>query len=225
MTDHPVATGYLDDVYSERFSDAEVARRDALWRENVHDLRRWIPRDAAVLDVACDRGHFIRSVDARERWATDLRDMRAAVGDGVRFVQSDGLLLLEHLPRDHFDVVFMSNDLEHLPDSDAVMTQLRVARALLKPGGRVMILQPNIKLVGGAYWDFIDHKVPLTEKSLQEAVELAGLTTEKVIVRFLPYTTKGWEGTRPWMVRWYLRLPIAWRLLGKQTLYIARRPA
>jgi SAM-dependent methyltransferase len=228
VTDRPVATGYLDDVYAERFPDAEVAKRDALWKENVRFLRRWIRRDSAVLDIACDRGHFIGNVEARERWATDLRDMRAQVGEGIRFVQADGLSLLEHLPRDHFGVIFMSNYLEHLPNSDAVMEQLRVARALLKPGGRLMILQPNIRLVGGAYWDFIDHKVPLTEKSLAEAVELAGLETEKVIVRFLPYTTKarlGRVGARPWMVRWYLRLPIAWRLFGKQTLYIARRAA
>jgi SAM-dependent methyltransferase len=228
VTDRPAPTGYLDDVYAERFPDAEVAKRDRLWKENVRFLRRWIATDSVVLDIACDRGHFIRNVDARERWATDLRDMQAHVGARIRFVQADGLSLLDHVPRGHFDVIFMSNYLEHLPSSDAVIEQLRVARQLLKPGGRVMILQPNIRLVGGAYWDFIDHKVPLTEKSLREAAELAGLTTEKVIVRFLPYTTKdrvGRLGTRPWMVRWYLRLPILWRFLGKQTLYIAVRGA
>ena len=225
MTDRPVAPGYLDDVNAERFPDAQIAKRDALWRENIRYLRRWIPPDSVVLDIASDRGHFIRNVEARERWATDLRDMRAQVGEGIHFVQADGLSLLDHQPRDHFDVVFMSNYLEHLPHADAVLEQLRVARQLLRPGGRLIVLQPNIRLVGGAYWDFIDHKVPLTEKSLREAAELAGLATEKVIVRFLPYTTKGRLGTRPWMVRWYLRLPIAWLLLGKQTLYIARRPA
>jgi SAM-dependent methyltransferase len=224
MTDRPVATRYLDDVYAERFPDAQVARRNALWRENVRYLQRWIPADSVVLDIACDRGHFIRNVAARERWATDLRDMGAQLGQDVRFVQADGLSLLDHLPRDHFDVVFMSNYLEHLPDADAVVQQLRVARELLRPGGRLIVLQPNVRLVGGAYWDFIDHKVALTEKSLREAAELGGLLTEKVIVRFLPYTTKGRLGTRPWMVRWYLRLPLAWLFLGKQTLYIARRP-
>ena len=224
MTDRPVAAEFLDDVYAERFPDTELARRDALWRENIRYLQRWIPADSVVLDVASDRGHFIRNVEARERWATDLRDTRAYVGEGIHFVQADGLSLLDHLPHDYFDVVFMSNYLEHLPSADAVLEQLRVACALLRPGGRLIVLQPNIRLVGGAYWDFIDHRVPLTEKSLREAAELAGLRTEKVIVRFLPYTTKGRVATRPWMVRWYLRLPIAWLLLGKQTLYIARRP-
>ena len=53
---------------------------------------------------------------------------------------------------------------------------MRAVARLLKPGGRVMVLQPNIRLTGPAYWDFIDHKVALTEKSLVEAAELAAST-------------------------------------------------
>ena len=52
------------------------------------------------------------------------------------------------------------------------------------------MLQPNIRLTGAAYWDFIDHKVALTERSLVEAAELCGFETERLIKRFLPYTTK-----------------------------------
>jgi SAM-dependent methyltransferase len=223
VNDGGVTPAFLDDVYGERFSDAEAAAKDGLWREVVRYLARFIPPQSAVLDVACDRGYFIRHVVARERWATDLRDMSADVGPGIEFVQADGLALLDHLPASHFDVVFMSNYLEHLANPEAVTTQLAVARDLLRPGGRVVILQPNIRLTGGAYWDFIDHKVALTDRSLAEAAEIAGLVTERVIVRFLPYTTKGRTEVPPWVVRAYLRLPIAWRFLGQQTLFIARR--
>jgi SAM-dependent methyltransferase len=225
VTDGGVTPAYLDDVYGERFSDADAAAKDGLWREVVRYLGRFIPAESAVLDLACDRGYFIRHVVARERWATDLRDMSAHIGPGVRFVQADGLELLDHLPAGHFDVVFMSNYLEHLASAEAVTNQLAVARGLLRPGGRVVILQPNIRLTGGAYWDFIDHKVALTDRSLAEAAEIAGFVTERVIVRFLPYTTKGRRSVPPWVVRAYLRLPIAWRFLGQQTLFIARRPA
>jgi SAM-dependent methyltransferase len=219
------AATVLDRVYADRFSDAEALAKDGLWREVVRYLNAWIPRDAAVLDIGCDRGYFIRNVIARDAWATDIRDMSAHVGPDAHFVRADGLKLLDHLPRDHFDVIFMSNYLEHLPSAQAVIDQLAVARELLRPGGRVVILQPNIRLVGGAYWDFIDHKVPLTEHSLQEAADITGLDTEHVIVRFLPYTTKGRLGGKPWLVRAYLKVPLAWRVLGRQTLFIARRPA
>ena len=66
----------------------------------------------------------------------------------------------------------------------------------MQPGGRVIVLQPNIRLVGNAYWDFIDHHVALTEKSLEEAAELAGLRTVEIIPRFMPYTTKSRLPTR-----------------------------
>ena len=98
----------------------------------------------------------------------------------------------------------MSNYLEHLASADAVVSQLKVVRDVLRPGGRVIVLQPNIRLVGGAYWDFLDHKTPLTERSLEEAAQTAGLETERLITRFLPYTTKSRFPQRGWLVRGYL---------------------
>jgi SAM-dependent methyltransferase len=210
-------------VYSGRFSDDDDARKDRIWQEIARFLQRFVPADAAVLDLACDRGHFIRNVRARERWASDLRDVSAHLPADVRFVHSDGLALADRLPAEHFDVVFMSNYLEHLATGDAVVEQLEVARALLRPGGRAIVLQPNIRLTGNRYWDFIDHKTALTERSLVEAGTLARLETEELIVRFLPYTTKSRLPQTPTLVRAYLAFRPAWRLLGRQTLYVGRR--
>jgi len=214
-----------DEVYSNRFSDADASEKHALWSVLGRYLQRYVPEDAVVLDLACDRGYFIEHIDARERWATDLRDMSAHLSSDVTFVQSDGLELAHALPLASFDVVFMSNYLEHLPSGDAVVAQLQVVAELLRPGGVAIVLQPNIRLLGGAYWDFIDHKVALTEASLVEAAELAGLETVRVVKRFLPYTTKGRLPLSPFLVRTYLALKPAWLLLGKQTLFIARRPS
>jgi len=213
-----------EDVYARRFPDPEVRQKDRIWREITRWLSRYVPGNAVVLDLACDRGYFIRHVIARERWATDLRDVSADLGDGIRFVRSDGLRLREALPAASFDVVFTSNYLEHLAGPDAVVEQLTVVRDLLRPGGTAIVLQPNVALVGGAYWDFIDHRVALTDRSLVEAAELAGLRTRQVIRRFLPYSTKGRLPAYPALVRAYLALPPAWLLLGKQTLYVGERP-
>jgi hypothetical protein len=87
----------------------------------------------------------------------------------------------------------------------------------------VVILQPNIRLAGAAYWDFIDHRTPLTERSLAEAAEIAGFRTVAVITRFLPYTTKSRLPSHPLLVRGYLAFPPVWRLLGRQTLYVGER--
>jgi ubiquinone/menaquinone biosynthesis C-methylase UbiE len=213
----------LDAVYGRRFDDADEAGKQAVWQEVTRYLQRFVDPGSVVLDLACDRGHFIRFIRAREKWATDLRDVSAHLGGDVRFVQGDGLALAGLLPQAHFDVVFMSNYLEHLPSGEAVIEQFRVVRELLRPGGRAIVLQPNIRLVGGRYWDFIDHTVALTERSLAEAAELAGLTVDRTIVRFLPYTTKSRLPQSRRLVRAYLACRPAWALLGRQTLFVARR--
>jgi SAM-dependent methyltransferase len=211
-------------VYEHRFSDEDAVEKQALWKVIGSYLQRYVDEGAVVLDLACDRGYFISNIRAGQRWATDIRDVSAYLPPDVRFVQGNGLTLDSVLPTASFDVVFTSNYLEHLASGDDVVQQLRVAHALLRPGGTVIVLQPNVRLLGGAYWDFIDHKVALTERSLEEAGELAGLETTRMIKRFLPYTTKGRLPLSPLLVRSYLAFRPAWLLLGKQTLYIARRP-
>jgi 2-polyprenyl-3-methyl-5-hydroxy-6-metoxy-1,4-benzoquinol methylase len=213
----------LKEIYGHRFSRRDAARKDAIWKEVTRHLQRYIPEQSVVLDLACDRGDFIRNIRAVEKWASDLRDVRNALPFDVRFVQANGLELDKAAPHAHFDLVFMSNYLEHLPTPESVIEQLSVVHRLLKPTGRVMVLQPNIRLVGGRYWDFIDHSVALTEKSLEEAAQLAGFRSRHVITRFLPYSTKSRLPQNRRLVRLYLAFPPAWRVLGKQTLYIGEK--
>ena len=214
----------LKEVYDLRFDAKDRAAKDAIWRELGRFLQRYIEPDARVIDIACDAGYFIRNVRARERWATDIRAVESELPPDVRFVRASGLELARVLTNDHFDVAFFSNYLEHLPSTEAVLEQLKVAYALLKPGGRVVILQPNIRLVGGRYWDFIDHQTALTEKSLAEAARMAGFRTREVIARFLPYTTKSRMPQHPKLVRAYLAFRPAWLVFGKQTLYVGEKP-
>jgi SAM-dependent methyltransferase len=213
----------LPELYDSRFDEREVSARGAVWREIVGYLQRYIDRDAPVLDIACDRGHFIRWVAASERWASDIRDVESQLPEDVRFIKGSGLHLAGMLPTGYFGTVFMSNYLEHLEGPEAVVEQFRIVRALLRPDGRVVVLQPNIRLVGPRYWNFIDHRMALTDRSLLEAAELAGLRAERLVTRFLPYSTKGRLPTHPWLVRAYLRVKPAWLLLGRQSLFVGIR--
>ena len=215
----------LDRIYHRRFGEEDARGKERVWKEIGRYLQRWVPADGRVLDVAADRGYFIRHITAAERWATDLRDVSASLGPDVRFIQVDGLSLSDAVPRDYFDVVFVSNYLEHLPNREAVIAQLVQIRGVLKHDGRLIVLQPNIRYVGAAYWDFIDHHVALTDRSLIEAATAAGFVVERLIPRFLPYTTKSRLPQSSWLVRGYLRFSPAWRVMGKQALLIARPSA
>ena len=93
----------------------------------------------------------------------------------------------------------------------------------LRPGAGIIAMGPNIRYLPGKCWAFYDHHLALTESSLSEVMPETGFTIEERIPRFLPYTTSG-NAERPvWMLRWYLKLPLAWPLFGKQFLVVARK--
>src|SRR5207247_4953198 len=138
--------------YDVRFDERDRAAKDAIWKELGKFFQRYITPGARVIDIACDEGYFIRNVQARERWATDIRAVEASLPRDVRFVRASGLDLANVITNDYFDRAFFSNYLETLPSPEASLHQLRVAFALLKPGVRARILQPNIRRVGDACW-------------------------------------------------------------------------
>jgi len=112
-----------------------------------------------------------------------------------------------------------------LPDKNVLSEFLDQTRMALKAGGRYIVLGPNLRYLPGKYWDFYDHHLGLTHLSLSEALRLKGFEIETCIDRFLPYTTQGALPTHPLLVKAYLKIPPAWKLLGKQFLIIAKKPS
>ena len=135
-----------------------------------------------------------------------------------------GCELSSALPADHFDVVFMSNYLEHLPSSDAVVRQLD--RGARRSSSRAAGSSCSSRTSGSSAaptGTSSTTRSPLTDRSLAEAAEVAGFQVERMIPRFLPYTHQEPAAAAPALVRAYLRFPPAWRLMGKQALMVARR--
>ncbi|GAB6052584.1 hypothetical protein JCM17960_14040 [Magnetospira thiophila] len=221
MAENPAPLA-LDQIYQNRFDAEDRVAMRAVWRVLVdHFFQRWVKPTDAVLDVGAGLCNFINQVKAARRVAMDADPTTGSRCDpGVAFIHAQSLEACQEAGP--FDVVFMSNLLEHLPSGEAVLEYLRETRRLLKPGGRVMILQPNFALVGAAYFDFIDHKTILTDKSLVEALELSGFEVEYLKRRFLPYTSKSSIPRAPWMVRLYLALPPVQFLMGQQSFVVAR---
>ena len=93
---------------------------------------------------------------------------------------------------------------------------------MLKPKGHFIALGPNIKYAYKVYWDYFDHYLPLSDRSMVEGLELNGFQLEEVIPRFLPFTMRGSMPSHPALVRLYLAIPLAWRIMGEQFLIVAR---
>jgi SAM-dependent methyltransferase len=179
-----------------------------------------------VMDVGAGLGEFLRHIRCGKRIAVDVSPMRGrTLPAGTVEVIAPSHRLAEHVPADSVDVAFCSNFFEHLPDKDTFLATMSAIRKVLKPGGRLLVLQPNIRVLGGQYWDFVDHHLPLTDRTLVEASLMLGFEVEEIVPRFLPYTTRSRLPQAPWLVRLYLLCRPAWWLFGGQAWLVARKPA
>lgn len=211
-------------VYQERWEAGELEKVSRVWEVLTRSFfQKLVDEDARVLDIGCGFCHFLNHIKAREKVGVDANPAAGNyAAKDVTFIHSDDLSL-GMLANEYFDCVLLSNFLEHLNSGDQVVALLGRVRELLKPGGKIIILQPNFRLLGPAYFDFIDHKTILTDKSLEEALSISGFKIKRKIIRFLPYTTKSKLPQSPFLVRLYLLLRPVWLLMGKQSLFIATR--
>lgn len=121
------------------------------------------------------------------------------------------------------DIVFISNLFEHLNSREEILKVLNESYRILKSNGIIIILQPNINYIGTKYWDFFDHKIALSDKSLAEALRFSNFKILKLLPRFLPYTTKSGLPKWPFLVKLYLKYRLLWNLFGQQCLIIAEK--
>lgn len=214
----------LRKVYSHRFSQNELENKKVLWKTLCERVfQKYVPRDGTVLDLGAGYCEFINNIAAREKIAVDLNpELGSYADEGVRAINADSRSI-NMIASATVDTVFTSNFFEHLGSPEALLETLAECRRLLKPDGTVVVLMPNIRNLPGKYWDFLDHRLPLTHRSLVEALELTGYRAVLVYPKFLPYTVNDSRlPVRSWLVRTYLALRPAWWLLGKQMLVVAK---
>jgi len=214
----------LKEQYQARFSKIEPYR-DGLWKILTKNFfQRYINESDRVLDLGAGWGEFINNINAKEKIALDLNpDTKDKLKNNIEFVSQD---CTEPWPEPikGLDVIFSSNFLEHLPDKSAIEKSLSQAWNALKPGGKIILVGPNIKYVPGAYWDFWDHHVAISDNSICEALVLSGFEIQHQKGKFLPYTMSNGITPPLFFVAVYLKLPFLWNFVGKQFLVIATKP-
>jgi ubiquinone/menaquinone biosynthesis C-methylase UbiE len=170
--------------------------------------------------VAAGHCEFINNIEAGRRLAVDLNPAvleHAADGVEAYVVRSTDMSPVFDASVDR---VFVSNFFEHITRDDIEAT-LGEIRRVLRPDGKLLVLQPNIRYCARDYWMFFDHITPIDDRALVEAFAAAGFRVELNHPRFLPYTTKSRLPSTDRLVRLYLRSPWAWRILGAQAFMVA----
>ena len=210
------------DFYRIRFSRNEVYSRNLLWVYLCEKFfQKYIDKDSTVMDIGAGYCEFINNISCKNKIAVDINS------DTKKYADKDVLVIdstAEKIPSKYnnkIDVVFMSNFLEHIEGKDEVLVILRRVQKLLKKGGKLLILQPNIDLVKTRYWDFFDHKVQLNLPSLTEGLNWSGFEIKHSVKRFLPYTTKLGLPQDVFLLKIYLFIPSFLRPFAGQSFVYA----
>ena len=196
-------------------------RRGVLWKVLVESVfQKQIPANGVVLELGAGYGDFINSVKAGRRIAVDCwPDFKTHLAPGVEALVTD-VTRLDAVPDNVVDYVFASNCFEHV-SQEGLISCLAQLRKKMKPGARLVILQPNFKYCYREYFDDYTHIAIYTEKSLCDLLAANGFRIERCEPRFLPLTIKSRFPVHPLLIRLYLASPF--KPLGKQMLVCAIR--
>lgn len=209
-------------LYDWRFDPAERRAKDRVWRILCQDFfQRYVRPSDTVLDLGAGFCEFINHIQCAAKIALDAEEHVHRYANPDVEVHRGMAHELSWRPDASVDVVFASNVFEHMLGKEDLLKTLREAHRVLRPDGRMLILQPNIRYAYDVYWDFLDHHLPLSHISMVEALQICGFRALEERPRFLPYTTKDRLPSWPILVKLYLRVPLAHRLLGKQMFILA----
>jgi len=216
----------LTSLYRFRFKEADLPGKMRIWQTLCKGFfQQFVAAESTVLDVACGYGEFINNIRARRKLAIDLNsDTKRFLGSDVEYYETRADEMTG-IASDAVDVAFTSNFLEHLESKTACDSVLREVLRVLRPGGKFIVMGPNIRYLAAQYWDFYDHHLALSHLSLEEGLAINGFRVTRNIAKFLPYTTRSALPQHPLLVSAYLKVPLAWPILGKQFLLVAEKPA
>jgi SAM-dependent methyltransferase len=215
----------LQRIYEARFAGT-AAYRKRVWQVLVRAFfQKFVKSTDTVLDLGCGYGEFINEVRCAKKLAMDLNpDAQRHLDSSVQFLHQDCATRWQVEP-ESLNVVFTSNFFEHLPDKASLGRTLDEIFRGLAHGGRLIALGPNVRYLPGAYWDFWDHHLPLTEVSLGEGLTNRGFEVIKSVDRFLPYTMVKAREYPQSLIKIYLAMPGLWPLFGNQFLVVAQKPS
>jgi len=194
------------------------ARRAKVWKVVCRYLQPFVDEQSPLLELGAGYGEFTRFVQAPQKWALDINAEMVRFWDpAVRPLVQSGL---SALPLDAASVgtVFASNFFEHftMPELESMLADVR---RVLRPGGKLIVVQPNFRLEPRRYFDDYTHKTIFTDTGFVDFLRSLGWKIVRREGRFLPFSMKSRLPVWGPLVSLYLALPF--RPLAGQFLVVA----
>ncbi|HYR45005.1 MAG TPA: methyltransferase domain-containing protein, partial [Terriglobia bacterium] len=202
---------YLQRLYKARFTPEERSGKDKIWKLLCDEyFVRWIKPTDTVMDLAAGYCEFINNIRCARKIALDINpDTAPFKNPDVELIVNDCTSMVD-VESNSIDVIFTSSFFEHLPSKEALLRTLGQCYRVLRPGGRLLVLMPNIRFSYDVYWDFFDHLLPVSDRALDEAMRAIGYKMDVIYPQFVPYSTKSRLPRALFLIRWYLKIPFLW---------------
>jgi dolichol-phosphate mannosyltransferase len=198
-----------------------LRERAHVWRE----IARYVHRDAPDAKTAVELGpgycDFINAFPAERKIAFDLNSEMCDYANAEVDLRIQDASHLGDLSPGSVDLIFASNFLEHLDESE-VIRLLSAARKALSAQGRLILLQPNYRRCADHYFDDPTHKTLFDDQNIGPWLARCGLRTRRIVPGLLPFSMKSRLPKWPSLVRLYLNSPF--RPMAAQ-MYIVAEPA
>lgn len=184
-----------------------LASRRGVWNEVARYVARDVPNARHVIELGAGYCDFINAFAAEHKLAFDLNPrMQEHAGPDVELRVADAVEL-EGVEPSSTDLVFASNFLEHL-DTRELAALLGRVREVLRPRGKLVLLQPNFHRCARSYFDDPTHVTIFSDRSLPAYLEHHGFVVKKLVPGLLPFSMKSRAPKWPLLVRAYLASPL-----------------
>lgn len=208
-----------DKYFQTRF--VEDKSRTKVWRAINEYLQKHVDEQSCVLDLGCGYGDFIKGITAKNKFAIDLNENLVDFfkNTNVKFT-AQSILEKFSITENSIDVVFASNLFEHFNDDELEKIMLNI-KCVLKPKGKIILLQPNIYYAYREYWDDYTHKKAFSHVSLADFLSSQDFQVLNVYKKFIPFSLKSRLPKSYILTKLYLSSPI--KPFAKQMLLVAEK--